>query len=129
MPTPQHASLLRCTFPVSLRLVFASMPRNLCELNAVRTHLFSSFGEYFRCLSVHVSFVTVTFVASRCSVSGWWPRVFINIVVYPLITDSLRARGSGIEPRLGRDIPQPSTPALGPTQFSMQWVSGPFPGG
>jgi hypothetical protein len=42
---------------------------------------------------------------------------------------SLRADGPGIESRWGRDFPQPSRPALGPTQPPVQWVPGFFPGG
>ena len=34
-----------------------------------------------------------------------------------------------IESRLQRDYPQPSRPALGPTQRPMPWVLGPIPGG
>jgi len=37
--------------------------------------------------------------------------------------------GPGIECRLGRDFPQPSRPALGPTQLPIQWVPDLFPGG
>jgi hypothetical protein len=36
--------------------------------------------------------------------------------------------GSGIESRWGRDISQPSRPALGSTQAPIQWVPGLFPG-
>ena len=36
--------------------------------------------------------------------------------------------GTGIESLWGRNIPQPSRPALGHTQPPTQWVSNPFPG-
>jgi hypothetical protein len=34
-----------------------------------------------------------------------------------------------IESLLGRDIPHPSRPALGPTQHPAQWAGSPFAGG
>ena len=32
--------------------------------------------------------------------------------------------GPGIERSWGRDFPHPSRPALGPSQFPIQWVAG-----
>jgi hypothetical protein len=37
--------------------------------------------------------------------------------------------GPGIESVWGRDFPQPSRPALVPTQLPIQWIPSLFPGG
>jgi len=48
---------------------------------------------------------------------------FISCVFFfKLMLDSLWAGRSGFQTRLGRDIPYPSRPALGPTQLPVQWV-------
>jgi hypothetical protein len=52
-----------------------------------------------------------------------------NIHFLDVGIDSLRAVGSEIESRWGRDCPHPSRLALGSTQPPIQWVPGLFPGG
>jgi hypothetical protein len=44
------------------------------------------------------------------------------------IADRYGLEGSGIESRQERDFPQPSMPALGPTESPVKWVPDPFPG-
>jgi hypothetical protein len=44
------------------------------------------------------------------------------------IATRYRRGGPEIGSRWGRDLPQPSKPALGPTQPPVQWASGRFPG-
>jgi hypothetical protein len=58
----------------------------------------------------HVASLINTFVMCRDSSVGIANRYWLD--------------GSGIESRWGRDFPHPSRPALGPTQPTLQWVTG-----
>jgi hypothetical protein len=83
--------------------VFYASIKCLCVIKCYRSH-FYTFWDYFVFLLL-VGQDSVVCIVTRYGLEG-----------------------PGIESRWGRDFPQPSRPALGPTQPPIQWVLGLFPG-
>jgi hypothetical protein len=113
---PPYLIYFRFTFPPILYLpllphflsfFYCSMiAAFLCYISLLLSYIFVSFFPIF----LWIKFLVMTHIRDRDSSVGIATR-------YGLY-------GPDIESRSGRDFPQPSRPALGPTQPPTQWVPG-----